>query len=289
MTQLGVVVVAHQSASVIGACLASVSQDTPAGTVVVVVDNASTDGTVAAARSAMADVLVHETGRNAGYAGGINAGLACLPRTDTVLVLNPDVRLRPGAVAALHAVLDLPGIGIAVPRMLDTDGHVQWSLRRRPTVLRAMGEALLGGNRAGRVPALGELVAEPGTYEHPAVADWATGAAMLLSRACLDAVGPWDESFFLYSEETEFALRAADAGFKLRYTPDASVVHLGGESTTSPALYRLLAANRLALYRRTHGRAASAAFRGALIVNESLRAPRGPTHRAALRTLLFEV
>jgi GT2 family glycosyltransferase len=255
---------------------------------VVVVDNASTDDTLAVARAALPEVLVHQTGTNAGYAGGINAGIASLPNTEAVLILNPDVRLRIGAIAALRAVLGESDTGITVPRVVDENGVMQWSLRRRPTLLRAIGEALLGGSRAGRVSALGELVVDPDVYKRPADADWATGAAMLLSRACLDAVGRWDESFFLYSEETDFALRAADAGFSLRYTPDATVVHLGGEAMTSPTLYPLLTRNRLVLYRRRHGRVAAAAFRTALILNESLRAPRGATHRAALRTLVFD-
>jgi GT2 family glycosyltransferase len=289
MAHLGVVVVAHDSAAIIGDCLESVAADAPPDTSVVVVDNASNDGTPDAARAAMPPAEICETGRNAGFAGGINAGLARVAEADEVLILNPDVRLGGGAIAALQAALRVPGTGIAVPRILDEHGDMQWSLRRRPTLLRAVGEAVLGGARAGRIPAFGELVADHEAYERTAVADWATGAAMLLSRACIEAVGPWDESFFLYSEETEFALRAADAGFALRYTPDATVIHLGGESTTSPELYRLMTANRLALYRRRHSRTAAAAFRAALIVNESLRAPRGPTHRAALRTLVFEV
>ncbi|MCZ7627704.1 MAG: glycosyltransferase [Microthrixaceae bacterium] len=68
-------------------------------------------------------------------------------------------------------------------------------------------------------------------YARERDADWATGAAMLISAECLAAVGPWDESFFLYSEETDYCLRARDRGFKLRYSPKATATHIGGSRT----------------------------------------------------------
>ena len=284
---LGVVVVTHNSAAIVGDCLASLRANAPAiGALrMVVVDSGSTDTSVAVA-SAAPETEVVSLGRNAGYAAGINAGVAALGPVDAVLVLNPDIRITAGAIEALHRALGVAGTGIVVPRIVDDDGTLQHSLRRRPSLLRATGEAVLGGTRAGRFSALGEMMVDTDAYDHPGVVDWATGAAMLISRACLDAVGRWDESFFLYSEETDFALRAAAAGFAMRYTPDATVVHLGGEAMTSPSLYRLLTLNRLELYRRNHTRVASACYRAALTVNEGLRAPFAATHRAALRALV---
>jgi len=284
---LGVVVVTHNSAAIVGECLASVRTHGPSTGVVttIVVDSGSTDDSIETAE-AVAGTRVVSLGRNAGYAAGVNAGIAALTDAEVVLVLNPDIRLTAGAFDALLRALAIDGTGIAVPRIVDDAGALQHSLRRRPTLLRAAGEAVLGGTRAGRFDALGEMVVAPSAYERPAVVDWATGAAMLISRACLETVGRWDESFFLYSEETDFALRAAASGFATRYTPDATVVHLGGEAMTSPTLYRLLTLNRLELYRRNHHRAASAGYRAALTVNEALRAPFAPTHRAALRGLV---
>ena len=280
-------VVTHDSAAVLPGCLEAL----PAAFAgvpfeVVVVDNASTDGTVELARLLAPSATVLARPGNDGYAAAVNAGVAAAPAADAVLVLNPDTRLRPGAVAPLLAALAEPGVGIAVPRIVDGEGHLQHSLRREPTVRRALGEALLGGGRAGRVPALGETVVDPAAYERPGRADWATGAVMLVSRRCLDVVGPWDESFFLYSEETDFALRARDLGLGLRYVPEATAVHLGGESKTSAALWARLTRNRVRLYRRRHGPLPALAFRAAVVLNEALRARRGPTHRAALRALL---
>jgi GT2 family glycosyltransferase len=253
---------------------------------VVIVDNASTDSTLEVASERIPEARVVRLPENRGFAAAINAGLAQASPSEAVLVLNPDIRLRPGAVARLLHCLEMPGTGIAVPRIQNGDGRLEWSLRREPTVLRALGEAVLGGGRAGRFPALGELVSRDELYENPMVADWATGAAMLISRRCLDAVGTWDERFFLYSEETDFALRARDKSFVLRYAPDAEVVHLGGEASESPRLWSILSVNRVRLYRSRHSSARSGLFWVAVVLNEALRSPRGPTHRAALSALL---
>jgi GT2 family glycosyltransferase/glycosyltransferase involved in cell wall biosynthesis len=285
-------VVTYQSATVIAECLRSLPAafDGAGPWRAVVIDNASTDGTpdVVAAESPWATVL--SLTDNRGYAAAINAGVALAEPDEAVLVLNPDVRLEPGAVASLRELLAQPGVGIAVPRLVGPDGRTQHSLRRDPTVARTLGAALLGGRRAGRFPALGETETRARAYELEGDADWATGAALLISPACRAAVGAWDESFFLYCEEVDYALRSREAGFRLRYTPEAVVMHQGGELTSSPWLWALGTANRVTLFRRRHGRLESEAFRVALGLNEVLRAVPGvrnrATHGAALTALV---
>jgi GT2 family glycosyltransferase len=284
-----IVIVTHNSADVIEGCLASLP-DAFAETMgrLVVVDNSSWDRTVEVARAAAPDAVVVERDDNAGYAAGINEGVAALAGTGPVVILNPDVRLRPGAGDALVAALTEPGVGICVPRLADEAGDTLLSLRREPTVSRALGEALLGGRRAGRCAPLGEVVSDLGRYEQPGPADWATGAVMAISRTCLEDTGPWDESFFLYSEETDFALRARDRGWTLWFEPRAVAVHLGGPCRTSPPLWRLLAWNRVDLYRRRQGRWRGLAFHGAVLLNEAVRAS-DPVHRSAALGLLSSV
>jgi GT2 family glycosyltransferase len=204
---------------------------------------------------------------------------------DAYLLLNPDMRLESGSIQPLVDTVAAPGVGIAVPRLVDQDGGLRYSLRRSPTISRAWGEALLGGDRAGRFAAWGEVITAPKAYATPSRADWATGAAMLISRACKEAVGLWDESYFLYSEETDFALRAADAGFELRYVPDSEFVHHEGESHESPALFMLLTRNRVKLYRARHGPFKTSLFWLGVFTGELLRSGR-PTRRAAARALL---
>jgi N-acetylglucosaminyl-diphospho-decaprenol L-rhamnosyltransferase len=253
----------------------------------VVVDNASEDDTLGVVRRLAPAATVVSIDHNAGYAAGVNAGWDAAGATEALLLVNPDVRLAPGSVEELAGALAEPRTGIVVPRILDQNGRLSFTLRREPSVRRLLGEALLGGHRAGRWPSLGETVVDAGSYSRPALADWAGGAAMLVSRPCLETVGRWDESFWLYSEETDFALRARDHGFLLRYVPSAIATHLEGEANTDPRLWATLTVNRVRLFRRRHGRVHSWAFWAVALVSESLRCIGGrQTSRAAVRALL---
>ncbi|WP_210502840.1 glycosyltransferase family 2 protein [Nocardioides xinjiangensis] len=285
-----VAVVTYNSSRVIGALLAAL----PAALasvrrcLVVVADNDSADGTPDLVRASAPWVRVINAGHNAGYAGGINLALRRYPAARAAYVLNPDAVPSPGSVSTLLDVVSRdPSIGIAVPLMLASDGTLCWSLRREPSVPRALGEALLGGRRAGRVALLGETVRDATRYRDGAVADWATGAAMMVTRAAINAVGEWDERFFLYSEETDYCLRVRDAGYRLQLVEAAQVVHQGGDQATSADLWALAAVNRTRLYRKRHSRPASAAYWAAVLLNEAMRARAGESrHRTAVRALL---
>jgi len=253
----------------------------------VVADNASEDDSVAVVRREAPDAVVVETGRNGGYSAGINSAVAAAPPHGAVLVLNPDVRLTPGCVAELMTALDEPGVGIAVPHLLDAAGELITSMRREPTVLRVLGETVLGADRAGRIPPLGEVVTDPARYREASDTDWAEGSVQLVSRACWQACGSWDESFFLFSEETDFHLRAGRAGHRVRYVPTAEATHLEGGSAGSVRLWPLLAVNRVRLHRRRHGVVRAVPFWAAVVLREGTRALLGRSaNRAALRALL---
>ncbi|MEW2300741.1 glycosyltransferase family 2 protein [Streptomyces sp. NPDC006655] len=287
MSSVAVIVVTWNSAQVLPGFLAALPHAmTGLDWRLVVADNDSADDTVEVLRTLAPDATVVGTGRNAGYAAGINAALRAAGEHDAVLICNPDVRMRPGCAARLVGGLG-DGVGIAVPLLYEEGSDTPHrSLRREPTVLRALGEAVIGNTRAGRFPALSELVTDPGAYRSPTRADWATGALMAVSAECLAACGPWDESFFLYSEETEFCLRARDLGYATRLEPTADAVHLGGDSRVSPRLWTLLTVNRVRLYRRRHGPLATAAFRTAVLLREASRAALGrPASRAAAAEL----
>jgi N-acetylglucosaminyl-diphospho-decaprenol L-rhamnosyltransferase len=289
--RVAAIVVTYNSADVLGGCL----QSLPAGAQgielvdVVVADNASRDDSLRIAKEA-AYLPIHtvQLGRNAGYAAAINVGVEALAgiQIDAVIVLNPDCRLLPGSLALLAKALR-PGYGIAVPRLVNTDGTLQRSLRRMPTVRRAFAEAVIGGKLAGRIGTLGELITAPKIYERPGQAAWATGAAMLISAETLREIGPWQEDFLLYSEETEFTLRAADSGWNLWYEPAAVIEHIGGESGTNPMLAALLTVNKVRLFRQRRGRVASSAYFLAVMLGVTARAIVGRrTARAALTALV---
>lgn len=253
----------------------------------IVADNASTDDTVATLRRVAPEATVVQMGRNAGYAAGINAAVAAAAPHTAVLVLNPDVRLGAGCVRELLRALREPGVGIAVPRLVDADGVLIDSMRRAPSCLRALGDAVIGARRAGRYAALGEMVRDARRYEHEQDTDWAEGSTQLISAECWQATGPWDESYFLYSEEAEFDLRAADRGWKTRYVPTAGAVHLEGDSGSSPGLWALLVINRVKLFHHRNGVSRAVPFWAITLLREASRALLGkPTSRAALRALL---
>lgn len=252
-----VVVVTFNSAHLVASLLDGLRQGLdPLPWRLVVADNASADGTVEVLRRLAPEATVVEMGRNAGYAAGINAAVRAAAASDGVpgptLVLNPDVVLAPGCVPELLRVLEEEGAGVVVPRLLDGNGDLVLSMRREPTVLRAAADALIGANRAGRFPLLGETVTDLAAYERLTPVDWAEGSTQLVSAACLAACSPWDEGFFLYSEETDFCLRAADAGWRTCLEPSAVVEHVGGASGRDTRTHAMMILNRVRLYSRRH-------------------------------------
>jgi N-acetylglucosaminyl-diphospho-decaprenol L-rhamnosyltransferase len=251
----------------------------------IVVDNASADGTSDAVRELLPAAHLIEQDRNLGYAAGINAGVKACERQANVVVLNPDVRLHDECVKRLLNALDEKEVGIAVPRLCTGDGVTSFSLRREPSIRSVWAEAILGGRRAARL-GISEVIADQTAYVTAQDVDWATGAVMAISVACRKAVGNWDESFFLYSEEVDYCRRARQAGFVVRYVPSAVAEHAGGDYGTSVALWRILVGNRARDYRRHHGLAKSALFQAGLAFNELLRAPRSSAHRASVGVAL---
>lgn len=285
---VAVVVVTYHSADLLPGLVASLGPGM--GDVLwrmVVADNSSDDESARRVQELVPDAVVVRMPGNRGYAAGINAAVAAAPDHRAVLVLNPDVRLGPGCVPELLSHLERARAGIVVPRLVDAQDKLVFSMRREPRVLRMLGDTVLGTARAGRLSALGEMVTDPPRYDHVTEVDWAEGSTQLISAECWTACGPWDESFFLYSEETEYNLRARSHGFAVVYVPTARAQHLEGGSSTSPRLFPLVVANRLALFRRRHGLPLSGVFWAVLVLREASRACLGrPESRAALLTLL---
>lgn len=280
LPDLAVVIVTYNSAHVIAGLLDSLpgALDGLAADVVVV-DNGSPDGT--------ADLVAARTDcrlvrcANAGYAAGINRGVREAIAAEAILVLNPDVLLHHGAVPPLLRALRQPETGIVAPQVRGADGRLELSLRREPTLPRALGLTRT------RLAIFSEQVQDPAAYARPGTADWATGAVLLISRKCHDRLGGWDESYFLYSEETDLSLRARQAGWLTRYEPAAVATHLGGGSGRSRRTHAMQVINRVRLYRRRHGALASWCYLGVTAASQLTRVPRGhPESWYAVRALL---
>lgn len=282
---VGVVIVTYNSADVIDGLIDTLERGLIGVRArVVAVDNASTDGTVDALKAAGLDVVAME--HNLGYSAGINRGIDRLAGTSAVLVLNADLTLEIGAVAAMLRVLEDDRVGIVAPRLL-IDKQLAFSLRRDPSLMRVWGTAVLGGRVSDRFAAFSEFVTDPRQYEFERDVDWAVGAVLLIGRRCLDVVGKWDESYFLYAEEVDYCERARDAGFFVRYTPDAVVHHEGGGGSGIPQLRMMMVTNKVRHYRRRHGTITAWCFYAGALFNELTRSVAGSAaSRAALRALI---
>jgi N-acetylglucosaminyl-diphospho-decaprenol L-rhamnosyltransferase len=217
---------------------------------IVVVDNGSTDGSLAALDdSGRGEVTVIHSRSNVGYGAGVNRAVAAIgPNEAAILVCNPDVIVRPAALARLRAALDAdPGLGIVGPRITNADGTLYPSARTFPTLGDAVGHAFLGvvapGNRFSRRYKLLD-------WDHGAArdVDWVSGACFLIRRATWDALGGFDESYFMYMEDVDLCWRAGSAGWRVGYEPAAEVVHLQGVSTDQAA-YRMIVAHHRSMFR----------------------------------------
>jgi len=281
-----VIIISYNSARHIARLLDSLPSATSGlRTRCLVVDNGSQDDTVSIVRS-RDDVAAIEAGQNLGYAGAINVGRAQAGPASSLLVLNPDLVLEPGAVLQLYRALDEPEVGIAVPMLVTDEGNLYPSLRREPSVARALGEALFGSQWPNRPGWLSETIRDRQAYQDQLDVAWAGGAALLISASCNDAVGDWDDGrFFLYSEETDFAARARRRGYRVRYIPTARVRHEDGGSGRSPALGALMAVNRVRYYQKYHREPATSMFRASVILQYLLRSA-DPDKRVALKMLL---
>jgi GT2 family glycosyltransferase len=216
------VVVTYDALPWIERCLASVT-----GTETVVVDNGSSDGTPDAVRERFPSVRVVESS-NDGLAAGWNRGIA---ETDAehVLLLNADAWLVEDALARLvDAAARHPRAAALGPRLQNGDGTLQRSVRGYPTLWRLATEYLYLRKLAPDSRALNAFYGAGFDHESEREVEWVMGACFLLRRSAYDEVGPFDERYFLFSEEVDWMRRAADAGWSVVFTPAARCVHVGG-------------------------------------------------------------
>jgi hypothetical protein len=194
---------------------------------IIVADNGSTDGSREMCRMRFPEVKVLDNGANLGFAAANNRGFA-VATGETVLLLNSDTRVLPGALAmALEVMEQDPGLGGLGCKLLTADGGVQRSVEGAS----GFGASLRHHLRLG-TPA--HKRREYYDAEHADV-EYVSGAFLLLRRSALDASGGFDEQFFMYAEEADLCLRLRQAGWRIGYTARARIVHLGGASAARPA------------------------------------------------------
>jgi N-acetylglucosaminyl-diphospho-decaprenol L-rhamnosyltransferase len=206
----------------------SLATATTADVELVLVDN-GTDGAVADRLAAEAGGRVLRTGENLGYGGGANAGARGAAQP-WLVVANPDVVWEPGSLdALLDAAQRYPRAGALGPALLNEDGSVYPSARELPSLTQGVGHAVFGkvwpGNPWTRAY---QRRQETAGQERPA--GWLSGACLLLRREAFEAVGGFDESYFMFFEDVDLGERLARAGWANVYVPSARVVHVGGVS-----------------------------------------------------------
>lgn len=282
--RLAIVIVTHNSSGSVGSCLRSLSSGV-AGLEVetVVVDSASTDGTPELIERDFPGVRLVRAA-NRGYAAGLNLGIE-ETEGPWLLLANPDLELVEGDLADLVDRLERePEIGLAGVRQLDDADEPIPTMRRRPGALRALADGL-GAERLPRLP-LGERELRLERYARETDCDWTSGSFMLCRRAALEAVGGLDESFFLYCEETDLALRLRAAGWRIVHLPGATVVHHEkGSSGDDPRYEAQAAHSRLRLARKHLPAAHGLLYRLALAIGYAARARR-PAARHGLAVTL---
>jgi N-acetylglucosaminyl-diphospho-decaprenol L-rhamnosyltransferase len=273
------VVVTYDALPWIERCLESV-----VGTETVVVDNGSTDGTVDVVRERFPDVRVVQT-ENRGLAAGWNRGLAETSAAH-VLVLNADAWLVGDALAALvDAARRHPRAALVAPRLLNPDGSLQRSVRGFPTLWRIATEYLYLRKLAPRSRAFNAFYGAGFDHASEREVEWVMGACMLVRRTAFEDVGPFDESYFLFSEEVDWMKRAADRAWSVVFTPEARCVHVGG-AAHGGRLFRENVRGHLR-YLALHGRPGEAE-RARRMLRASLLV-RGRLHRGERARLYREV
>lgn len=223
----------------------------------VVIDNASVDGSIATVCRFAGNVRLVRNDANVGFARGVNQGIGATT-APYVLIMNPDCRLMAGAIALLRGALDGDAqCAIAAPRILNLDGSVQGSARGDPDMLTGLfgRTAMLRKVLPFVSIAKRNIVADEAirSGKESVVVDWVSGACMLARRDALDAVGGFDERFFLYWEDADLCRRLRGRGYHIRYVPGAAAIHRVGQSSRTARTSAIRAFHRSAyLYYATH-------------------------------------
>ena len=265
LSRLSIVIVSWNVRELLAACLASL----PRGPQVIVVDNASSDGSAEMVRQQFPDVLLLANRENRGFTGGNNDGLK-LAAGQLILFLNPDTVVDSDALPLLVDYLEShPTVGVVGPQLRYGDGRLQSSRRRFPSLSTALMESTpLAWHWP---PALNSWAKRYRMEDQPAVraqeVDWLVGAALLTRREVLDGVGPFDEAYFMYSEELDWQRRVQAAGWKIVYLPDAVITHYEGKSSEQAVAARHIRFNRskVRYFEKHHGQTAAATLRLALL------------------------
>lgn len=261
-----VVLVAWNNRDYLLPCLRSLYEGGLRNTIeVVVVDNGSVDGSQGLVRQHFAQVRIIQNDRNVGLGRACNQGIEAT-RAPFVLLLNNDTIVNgPSLDRMIDFIRATSDAGAVGGTLLNEDGSFQAGYNNFPTLL----EEFLIASRIGETlwPGYPSRMGTGG----PSVVDWITSACLIVRRATLDAVGPLDESYFIYGDETDLQFRLVQAGWHVYYVPDATTVHFGGRSLDRWRRRRLVYRGKMLFFQKNYGTVRTAALRALLAMLTSAK------------------
>ena len=282
---ISVVVVNYRTARETSACVNSLKRHPDGFSLqIIVVDNASGDGSVEFLRAAHPDITVIAAPENGGFAYGNAVGFA-EAEAPLILLLNPDAEVYEGTLKSAVAELGrTEEIGMVGARVSLPDGRTQSSVIRFPS-LAAQAWSVFVPNRIRRTnPVFGDPRYASLDLSQAQDVDAVAGCFMLVRREVLEQVGGLDTRFFMYGEEVDWCRRIRAGGWGIRYCPDAHIAHLGGASSSHLTVWkaREMMRGQLLYHRLADGPAAARIAAALMIVRDLVRVP--PAGLSALRS-----
>ena len=273
--RVSVLIVSWNARDYLARCLRALA---PTPHEVIVVDNASSDGSAALVRSAFPTVRLVESARNLGFAGGVNAARR-EARSPLLLLLNPDAEPAPGAIDRLADELDThPDVAAIAGRLVNADGSPQagFNVRRLPTLASLALDLLFIDHLWPANPVTSRYYARDLDPDASADVEQPAAACLMVRAEVFDRLGGMDERFYpAWFEDVDFCRRTRDAGLRVRYEPAATFTHRGGvakETLGSRAFSQVFHANLVRYVRKHHGAVAATAIRTLLVAGAPVRA-----------------
>ncbi|MFA6908959.1 MAG: glycosyltransferase family 2 protein [Patescibacteria group bacterium] len=236
--KLSIIILNYKTRGLLKQCIRGIQEYTQGySSELIVVDNASHDGTREMMQEEFPSVVFIETKKNLGFGAGMNAGMN-IAHGDYFLLLNTDIAILDDAIQRLVAYMDQhPRVGIAGPRLMNPDGSVQYSCYRFPSFFTALWRRSPFGKLSSVRHLLKTYVMADFDHASSRPVDWILGACMIVRKEALQRVGMFDERFFLYVEDTDWCRRFWEQKWEVHYSADAEIVHYHGrQSAENPGI-----------------------------------------------------
>ena len=276
MFDLTVIIVSWNVRDLLRRCLQSILKAEDLQLEIVVVDNASSDGSPEMVRDEFPQVHLVANDENRGFTAANNQGLA-LSQGRALLLLNPDTEaIGDALVTMLEYMQAHPEAGMVGPRLLYPDGSLQSSRRRFPTFATALVESTVVQEWWRDNAILRRYYMLDTADEAVQAVDWVVGACLLVRRECYEQIGGLDEGFFMYSEELDWCRRAKTAGWEVIYLPTATILHHEGKSSEQvvPARHIHFQSSKVRYFRKHHSHWQAEALRWFLLATYLYQAGR---------------